>query len=276
MVCQNRKPDLVIFTSTSWRASPSRPQAKWTSWPILPLSSSPRSPATTALLLPTSSSCLTNAFQAQLRLCADGGANRVYDEMPLLFPHEDALDVRHRYKPDVIKGDMDSIRTEVLDFYTSLGTKVVDESHDQDTTDLHKCISYIRDFTPNLDKSNLCILVAGALGGRFDHEAGNINVLYRFSTMRIILISDDCLIYLLPRTHYHEIYIQSSVEGPNCGLIPIGMPSASTTTTGLQWDLTNMEMTFGGLISTSNIVKGEKVTVQSSSDLLWTISIKKT
>ncbi|KAJ9187766.1 hypothetical protein P3X46_003187 [Hevea brasiliensis] len=213
---------------------------------------------------------------AQLRLCADGGANRVYDEMPLLFPHEDALDVRHRYKPDVIKGDMDSIRTEVLDFYTSLGTKVVDESHDQDTTDLHKCISYIRDFTPNLDKSNLCILVAGALGGRFDHEAGNINVLYRFSTMRIILISDDCLIYLLPRTHYHEIYIQSSVEGPNCGLIPIGMPSASTTTTGLQWDLTNMEMTFGGLISTSNIVKGEKVTVQSSSDLLWTISIKKT
>ncbi|KDP28141.1 hypothetical protein JCGZ_13912 [Jatropha curcas] len=212
---------------------------------------------------------------AQLRLCADGGANRVYDELPMFFPDEDALDVRHRYKPDVIKGDMDSIRGEVLDFYTSLGTKVVDESHDQDTTDLHKCIAYIRDFTPDSDKSNLCILVAGALGGRFDHEAGNINVLYRFSAMRIILISDDCLIYLLPRTHYHEIHIQSSVEGPHCGLIPIGMPSGSTTTTGLQWDLTDMEMRFGGLVSTSNIVKGGKVTVQSSSDLLWTISIKK-
>lgn len=35
------------------------------------------------------------------------------------------------------------------------------------------------------------------------------------------------------------------------------------------------EMRFGGLISTSNIVTGEKVTVQSDSDLLWTISIKK-
>jgi len=34
-------------------------------------------------------------------------------------------------------------------------------------------------------------------------------------------------------------------------------------------------MRFGGLISTSNIVKGEIVTVQSDSDLLWTISIKK-
>ncbi|KAG6785105.1 hypothetical protein POTOM_010828 [Populus tomentosa] len=254
---------------------------------------------------------------AQVRVCADGGANRVFDEMPLLFPRDDALDVRHRYKPDIIKGDMDSIRTEVLDFYTNLcdqsnlaqklvlaskmqGTKVVDESHDQDTTDLHKCVAYIRDFAPNLDKSNfgeccvclqsmlvgncrtvyvgvtkLCILVAGALGGRFDHEAGNINVLYRFSTTRIILLSDDCLIYLLPRTHRHEIHIQSSVEGPHCGLIPIGMASVGTTTTGLQWDLTNTEMRFGDLVSTSNLVQGEKITVQSSSDLLWTISIKK-
>ncbi|KAJ6729470.1 thiamine PYROPHOSPHOKINASE [Salix viminalis] len=156
------------------------------------------------------------------------------------------------------------------------GTKVVDESHDQDTTDLRKCVAYVRDLAPNLDKSNLCILVAGALGGRFDHEAGNINVLYRFSTIRIILLSDDCLIYLLPRTHHHEIHIQSSVEGPHCGLIPIGMTSVSTTTTGLQWDLTNTEMRFGDLVSTSNLVQGEKITVQSSSDLLWTISIKKT
>lgn len=35
------------------------------------------------------------------------------------------------------------------------GTKVVDESHDQDTTDLHKCVAYIRDCTPNLEKSNV-------------------------------------------------------------------------------------------------------------------------
>uniref|UniRef100_A0A5B6ZG40 Thiamine pyrophosphokinase n=2 Tax=Davidia involucrata TaxID=16924 RepID=A0A5B6ZG40_DAVIN len=212
---------------------------------------------------------------AQLRLCADGGANRLYDEFPQLFPHEDAFDVRNRYKPDVIKGDLDSIRREVLDFYINLGTMILDESHDQDTTDLHKCIAYIRDFTPHLENSNWCILVAGALGGRFDHEIGNINVICRFSTMRIILLSGDCLIQFLPRTHHHEILIQSSVEGPHCGLIPIGMPSGSTTTTGLQWDLTDTEMRFGGLISTSNIVKGEKITVQSDSDLLWTISIKK-
>ncbi|XP_023547604.1 thiamine pyrophosphokinase 1-like isoform X2 [Cucurbita pepo subsp. pepo] len=170
---------------------------------------------------------------------------------------------------------MDSIRTEVLDFYAKQGTKIFDESEDEDTTDLHKCVAYILQSMPNLEESNLCILVAGALGGRFDHEIGNINVLCRFSTTRIILLSDDCLVHLLPRTHHHEIHVDSSVEGPHCGLIPIGMPSGSTTTNGLQWDLTDIEMKFGGLISSSNKVKGEKVRVQSDTDLLWTISLKK-
>lgn len=211
---------------------------------------------------------------AQLRICADGGANRLYDELPLLFPCEAALTIRNRYKPDLIKGDMDSVREDVLGFYKNLGTEIVDASHDQDTTDLHKCIDYVRDL-PNLKNQNICILVAGALGGRFDHEIGNINVLCRFSSTRIILLSDDCLIQLLPSSHHHEIHILPAVEGPHCGLIPIGGSSKSSTTTGLRWNLSDTEMRFGGLISTSNMVTGEIVTVKSDSDLLWTISIKK-
>ena len=107
-------------------------------WLILPRSFCPAT--TTAPLLPTHLSSLTNAFPdlllfsgttvqypswlslslpiacllacvsvtkffafgfwrcvtAQVRVCADGGANRVFDEMPLLFPSDDALDVRQR------------------------------------------------------------------------------------------------------------------------------------------------------------------------------------
>nr|CAB3479340.1 unnamed protein product [Digitaria exilis] len=212
---------------------------------------------------------------ASLRVCADGGANRVFDGMPELLPGEDPADIRSRYKPDVIKGDMDSIRPEVKEYYSNLGTDLVDESHDQDTTDLHKCISFITRDLPVPDKSNLCILVLGALGGRFDHEMGNINVLYRFANTKIILLSDDCSICLLPKTHNHEIHIEKSVEGPHCGLIPMGGPSTSTTTTGLRWNLDNTSMSYGGLVSTSNIVDDDRVTVTSDSDLIWTISLRK-
>jgi hypothetical protein len=148
----------------------------------------------------------------------------------------------------------------------------------------------------------LCILVLGALGGRFDHEMGNINVLYHFSSIKIILLSDDSSIFLLPKTHSHEIHVDPSIEGPHCGLIPMGAPSSSSTTTGLRWNLgtsiylatyflydhipqisdslcwisttDNTSMSYGGLVSTSNIVEEEKVTVTSDSDLIWTISLR--
>ena len=35
------------------------------------------------------------------------------------------------------------------------GTKIIDESHDQDTTDLHKCVTYMRDLTPKVDGSEV-------------------------------------------------------------------------------------------------------------------------
>ncbi|EEE63458.1 hypothetical protein OsJ_18271 [Oryza sativa Japonica Group] len=214
--------------------------------------------------------------RAQVRVCADGGANRVFDGMPELFPGQDPDEVRRRYKPDVIKGDLDSVRPEVKEYYSNMGTQIVDESHDQDTTDLHKCVAFITENSAIPNKSNLCIFALGALGGRFDHEMGNINVLHLFPNNRIILLSDDCLIFLLPRTHTHNIHIERSIEGPHCGLIPIGAPSATTTTTGLQWNLDNTSMSFGGLISTSNIVREEStvVTITSDSDLIWTISLR--
>ncbi|EAY73981.1 hypothetical protein OsI_01865 [Oryza sativa Indica Group] len=124
---------------------------------------------------------------AKLRICADGGANRIFDEMFQMTNDPDYESTRKRYIPEIIEGDMDSIRPEVKQFYSS----------------------------------QLCVLVTGALGGRFDHEAANINILYLFSDMRIVLLSDDCLIRLLPKTHKHEIYIESSVEGPHCGLFPV-------------------------------------------------------
>ncbi|KAG0589818.1 hypothetical protein M758_1G047000 [Ceratodon purpureus] len=213
--------------------------------------------------------------QACLRVCADGGANRLYDELPKLFPRDDPDVVRLRHKPDVIKGDLDSIRADVRDYYSKMGTTIIDQSHDQDTTDLHKCMRFIKDSTPELDKTQIKVLVVGALGGRFDHEAANINVLWTFAnSMRIVLLSEESTLTLLPTGYVHEIQVDPSFEGPHCGLVPIGAPSLSTTTTGLHWNLDQTPMSFGSLISTCNILDSDVVTVVSDVHLLWTTELR--
>ncbi|EFJ10261.1 hypothetical protein SELMODRAFT_235596 [Selaginella moellendorffii] len=210
--------------------------------------------------------------RARLRMCADGGANRLYNELPLLLGQEESI-VRERFIPDAIIGDLDSILPEVRQFYESRGTAVLDKSHDQDTVDLHKCISFVAETTTNPASINMKILVVGALGGRFDHEMGNINVLFSFRSFRIILFNDESLVFLLPRDVLHTIHVSPEHEGPNCGIIPLGRPCTATTT-GLKWNLNQTSMEFGGLVSTSNMFASDKVTVSSDSDLLWTSSIK--
>lgn len=84
----------------------------------------------------------------------------------------------------------------------------------------------------------LKLVVVGALGGRFDHEAANINVLHTFAKdLRIVLLSEESSLTVLPAGHVHDILVDRSFEGPHCGLVPIGAPSLSTTSTGLRWNL---------------------------------------
>ena len=56
---------------------------------------------------------------ASLHICADGGANRLYD----LFSSGQAAapERRARYCPQIIKGDLDSLRPEVQHFYEQHG-----------------------------------------------------------------------------------------------------------------------------------------------------------
>jgi len=56
--------------------------------------------------------------QAGLRVCADGGANRLYDCLKQFS--EDNIE---NFIPNFICGDMDSARTEVVGFYKKKGNR---------------------------------------------------------------------------------------------------------------------------------------------------------
>lgn len=79
---------------------------------------------------------------AKLRICADGGANRLLDAVHDSASSREKIENDATYLPEMIIGDLDSLRPAVQDFYRGKGVQFVDLSHDQDSTDLEKCIKH--------------------------------------------------------------------------------------------------------------------------------------
>lgn len=64
----------------------------------------------------------------------------MYDAAPSFAPHLSPVEARRHIKPTAIAGDLDSISKEVRQFYGNEGTRIIDLSHDQDSTDFQKCL----------------------------------------------------------------------------------------------------------------------------------------
>lgn len=222
-----------------------------------------------------------SGYAAKMTVCADGGANRLYDEIPAMMPHEDAASVRLKYMPHVIAGDLDSVRHDVREFYRGHGVPVIDLSHDQDSTDLDKAIAFLNDFEQWKEHQSLrkvaeemsgksfeFLIALGAHGGRLDHILSNISSLYSHRDLPVILCGDGNVTRLV-QAGKTSIRPDLKMEGPMCGLVPL-QGDAVATTTGLRWNLCNTKMNIGGLISTSNVIESDEITVETDVDLVWT------
>ncbi|PWY96310.1 thiamine pyrophosphokinase [Aspergillus sclerotioniger CBS 115572] len=123
---------------------------------------------------------------ALITVCADGGANHIYDMMKARG--RESLD-----HPNVIIGDLDSIRPSVRTHYESHGVNIIYHRDDY-STDFTKALRYIRanvdDILPptttnhqqQAEEDNLTILILGGLGGRVDQAFSQIHHLYSNST----------------------------------------------------------------------------------------------
>ena len=77
-------------------------------------------------------------FNASVRVCAVGAINRLYSTF-------DTDEERARFIPEFVRGDLDSVEDAIIEYYRGHGTRIV-KDHDQDTTDLEKCILLIQQF----------------------------------------------------------------------------------------------------------------------------------
>ncbi|XP_006816711.1 thiamine pyrophosphokinase 1-like [Saccoglossus kowalevskii] len=201
---------------------------------------------------------------AEVKACVDGGANQLY---------ECAQKEAYKFIPDIIAGDMDSLKDKVKDFYIERGSVMVN-TPDQNETDFTKCIRIIIE---NIKDQNLkvdCIVVVSAFGGRLDHTFANINTLYLASELThlpVYLMGEENIAFLL-QSGEHVIEVNDVNHHSWCGLLPVGRPCRSVTTCGLKWNLNKSEMEFGGLISTSNTLDPASngiVTIETDDSLLW-------
>lgn len=246
--------------------------------------------------------------QAHLRVCADGGANRLYDAAMAEAEAAGAAGAEGptaaSWVPHYVKGDLDSLRPEVARHFEKLGARVVKDP-DQDTNDLEKCLELIRcgdgggvkaetgaspSSSPKASTAlsrRTNVFVVGALGLRFDHAMAGVHILHKYAGAfrRLVLLGPESLAFLLPPGR-HRIRVDPSLEGPVCGLLPLAGPCRAVTTRGLRWDLQGQGMAFGGLVSTSNEVVGVGdgdgdgegvglvVEVETSDPLVWTTTVR--
>ncbi|PFH53059.1 hypothetical protein AMATHDRAFT_138303 [Amanita thiersii Skay4041] len=203
----------------------------------------------------------------QWHCCADGGANRLFDLLG-------ELQANGGYLPDLIKGDLDSLRDDVRKYYVAKGVCLV-RDHDQDSTDLMKCVSSLQE----LERREGCeyeLLLLGGLSGRLDQTIHTLSYLHKLRKQRkkVFVVTDDSVGWVLDSGE-HTIKIDHGLVGKTCGLLPVGVDCTVLSTSGLEWDLTDRASSFDGMISTSNhLIPGRDVWIKTTKPIWWTVEMR--
>lgn len=154
--------------------------------------------------------------------------------------------------PDLIIGDLDSIKLSNLKYFKSKGTTIL-KIDEQETTDFEKSLMYL---TANNFKS---VIVLGAMSDRTDHSLNNFSVMKRYFTLLDIKIIDNTF----------EIFFANESKSLKCNpgetVSFLGFPKAkNVTTTGLEFPLKRETLVFGVREGTLNKAISKRVKIEFS------------
>jgi thiamine pyrophosphokinase len=176
------------------------------------------------------------AAAAKPLLAADGGANHL---------------ARIGLRPTAVVGDLDSISTETRAW---LGEDCMVHRPDQDRTDLDKALEYAFD---EIGTTNLIVLAA--LGGRSDHDLGNLGLLARLAKgERLVFESADQTVLAVAgevslRAHPGETWSFWTFD-----------PTVRVTVEGVRWPLENAAIDVVSQPSISNKATSDEVRIRTT------------
>lgn len=156
--------------------------------------------------------------QADIIICADGGANKI--ALLKIIPH-------------YLIGDMDSVKKSVLQRLTATTKVIIDKK--QHNTDLEKAILFAEKFKPTEIK------ILGALGNNLDHTIANVISLHHVSKKFKISVLDEQHTIFLLNDNSLEI---CGKRGDIISVIPI-THIHGLSYHGLKWPVKNKKVTTG-------------------------------
>lgn len=208
---------------------------------------------------------------ASYTLCADGGANRLYDLLTSTYSDYAWDTALRKALPTTIHGDLDSLSAHTRSCFSKLGVEV-SEDPDQYSTDFGKGINKVLAHKPHVRD----ILVLGSVGGRVDQGIGLLHELYReqkfrHPDVRFWLFSEASVsVMLVPGTTVLHTSLAGGLITRNIGILPIYGP-AVISTQGLEWDVERWETEMGGQVSSSNHIVEDRVSVTTNREVLFTV-----
>lgn len=151
-------------------------------------------------------------------VCADGGANKAFGL---------------KIMPEIVLGDLDSIKQSVLDHYKKKGVQIK-KIPEQEMTDFEKALLYC------ISKKYKDVLVFGAISSRLDHSMNNFCVMKRYyKKLNLTLIDNKFEIFFINKKISFPYKKNSLVS-----LIPF--PAAKgIKTMGLKFPLYNEDLELG-------------------------------
>lgn len=182
--------------------------------------------------------------EADLFICADGGANSAK---------------KLGIEPDVIIGDYDSVLQSTLDAFSNSKLVKIEE---QNSTDFEKALDYL------LKQNATHVDIWGASGHRIDHTFGNLSSLVRYSRqMKAFFHSNNSTTFLLPYDFEKKYKL-----GQTISLLPV--PKADfIVTKGLKWELNSESLELGKRVGTLNQVSEELVKIYYQSGNLFLMEV---
>lgn len=208
---------------------------------------------------------------ASYTLCADAGADRLYNLLTKRFPNLPQDEALLKALPNTIHGDLDSLKDSTRASFAQLGVQVTQDP-DQYSTDFGKAINKVLSHKP----ATRDILVLGSVGGRVDQGIGLLHELYReqkfrHPDVRFWLFSEASVSVLLkPGTTLLHTPLGEGLITRNVGILPV-YGRAVISTRGLEWDIDDWETEMGGQVSSSNHIVADGISITTDREVLFTV-----